>query len=305
MLIGLLLLTACNEDIKVSRQLNRTPSIWPDYKGVTVPPNIAPLNFCVTGPGNFDGNYALIIEGAGLKLTMTTTDSNFDISPTAWHDLLAKARGTAIRLTVCKKGSNGWEAFKPFSIQVATDSIDSYLAYRLIPPGYGLWYHMGIYQRNLENYDETAIVDNNTTDHNCVNCHSFPNQQADKMVFHMRAAHKGTYLVKDGHAEHIDREGMPPLVYPYWHPSEVYRLFFEQNLAVHFHQPCQPHRSIRQDVGHLRLRPSAPPCSKIAPHGVGIEIRDLSHLLTRRQMALLLFGRRCRLATRKLQEGTL
>lgn len=108
---------------------------------------------------------------------------------------------------------------------MATDSIDSYLAYRLIPPGYGLWYHMGIYQRNLENYDETAVVDNNTTDHNCVNCHSFPNQQADKMVFHMRAAHKGTYLVKDGHAEHIDREGMPPLVYPYWHPSEKYIAF--------------------------------------------------------------------------------
>lgn len=223
--LALLLLTSCSSDIKVSRHLNHTPNIWPDYKGVTIPPNIAPLNFCVASHGNSACRYALIIEGAGTRLTLKTTDSKFSIRPAEWHELLSKARGSALKLTVCRKGSSGWEAFKPFTIQVAADSIDSYLAYRLIPPGYGLWYHMGIYQRNLENYNESAIVDNSTTDYNCVNCHSFPNQQADKMVFHMRAAHKGTYLVKDGQAEHIDREGMPPLVYPYWHPSEKYIAF--------------------------------------------------------------------------------
>ena len=49
----------------------------------------------------------------------------------------------------------------------------SYLAYRLIEPGYELWNQMGIYQRNLEDYKQSPIMENKYSGQNCMNCHSF------------------------------------------------------------------------------------------------------------------------------------
>ena len=44
--IALLLLTACGEtDIKIAKQNGQDVEIAPDYKEVTIPQKIAPLNF--------------------------------------------------------------------------------------------------------------------------------------------------------------------------------------------------------------------------------------------------------------------
>ena len=76
--------------------------------------------------------------------------------------------------------------------------------YRLIPPGYALWNEMGIYQRNLENFDEFAILKNTQADRNCMNCHSFCVQDPEKMMFHLRAKHAGTMLVNGDEMKKLD-----------------------------------------------------------------------------------------------------
>ena len=67
------------------------------------------------------------------------------IPPSKWKKLLESAAGNSIQVTVQVKQGNEWVAYSPFTIQVAAEKIDSYLAYRLIDPGYELWIKMGIY----------------------------------------------------------------------------------------------------------------------------------------------------------------
>ena len=43
--ISLLFLSGCDETVKDARQEAAQPLIYPDYAGVTIPANIAPLNF--------------------------------------------------------------------------------------------------------------------------------------------------------------------------------------------------------------------------------------------------------------------
>ena len=40
----------------------------------------------------------------------------------------------------------------------------SYIAYRLIDPGYQLWNEMGIYQRELASFDQEPILENRLMD---------------------------------------------------------------------------------------------------------------------------------------------
>ena len=48
--------------------------------------------------------------------------------------------------------------YDDFDIHVAEDEIDEYLVYRLIEPSYIEFRQLGIYQRNLTDFEETAIV---------------------------------------------------------------------------------------------------------------------------------------------------
>ena len=40
-------LLSCSDSVKVSRTLDAMPAIFPDYNGVVIPPNMAPLNFAL------------------------------------------------------------------------------------------------------------------------------------------------------------------------------------------------------------------------------------------------------------------
>ena len=40
-------LLSCSDSVKVGRTLDEAPAIFPDYAGVVIPPNIAPLNFAL------------------------------------------------------------------------------------------------------------------------------------------------------------------------------------------------------------------------------------------------------------------
>ena len=222
-LLALISLAGCGKGrIVVSSQLGEEISIVPDYKEVTIPPNIAPLNFQI----NVSGASCLLIEDVqGNGFQVYGNKGLFDIPLKAWRKLLASNKGKDIRLTVCKEQAGEWLAYNPFSIHVAEEEIDPYIAYRLVQPGYYYWNQMGIYQRNLENYEQTAIYENRFTEYNCVNCHSFPARNPQKMLFHQRAKHAGTVLVNDGQVEKLNTktdETISALVYPYWHPSERY-----------------------------------------------------------------------------------
>ena len=146
MILGLM---ACSGPVRIQKNLEVKPEIFPDYVDVTIPPNIAPLNFklkdaCVEARA--------ILECGPEKLEIKTgKDACFVIPASGWKRLLRAASGNHLNVTVQAFVNDEWIAYVPFIIKVAKEPVDGWLAYRLIEPGYELWNRMGIYQRNLEN----------------------------------------------------------------------------------------------------------------------------------------------------------
>ena len=217
-------ITCGKNDIKISRTIDEVPVIFPDYKDVTVPYNIAPLNFSYMGKEAC----RLIVAGVDGEMQIEGKNGLFSFPGSAWKKLMERNKGGTIELAVAIQTGNEWVGYKSFFIHVAPEPIDAYLSYRLIPPGYEGWKEMGLYQRNLENYTQTAIYENKLTNGNCVNCHSYCNRNPDKMMFHARAEFGGTVLIRDKVIEKLNTKTdstMSALVYPYWHPSGNYIAF--------------------------------------------------------------------------------
>lgn len=226
---------ACTDGYKIDQQQDKDVSITPDYKDITVPYNIAPLNFTVNESllsfvkyEADDGN-SLIVEGK---------DGQTDIPLKKWHEFLELAQGKQVNVTVVVNQKGAHVAYKPFSFHVSSDPIDEYLAYRLIEPGYAIWNQMGIYQRNLTNFEETPIIENKITQGNCVNCHSFCDRDPEHYMFHMRSTLGGTVFVNGDSIDFVNtqtKETISPLVYPYWHPSGDFVAFSTNKTSQGFH----------------------------------------------------------------------
>lgn len=213
-------IVACGKgDISVSDSLHKDVIITPDYKNVTIPPNVAPLNFQTS----LEGATCLIIKDEkGEGFQVHAQDGLFVIPMGKWKSLLASNRGKSLTFTVCEAQGEIWKSYNPFKMFIAEEEADPYVAYRMLMSCYGQWNRMGIYQRNISNYDQTPIYENNLTDFNCINCHSFPNQDPTQLFFHMRTKAPGTVLMRDGNVEKLNTatpETMSALVYPYWHPT--------------------------------------------------------------------------------------
>lgn len=218
----LLVCAACNEKVTIHRSSNEVLPLTADYRGTTIPCNIAPLNF---GLKDNTKESCLVIRLDDEELQVPGSAKGFQIPPEKWKQLLQKAKGKALSFTVCLKEKEGWTGYRPFEVTVAPHEIDPYLAYRRIAPGYTLWGKMGIYQRDLTSFAETAILENSDTKGNCMNCHSFCGQNPQKMFFHLRKDFASSILIDDGNIEKLDTKTdstLSALVYPSWHPGGNY-----------------------------------------------------------------------------------
>ncbi|WP_320113652.1 hypothetical protein [Draconibacterium orientale] len=235
--IGLSFFWACTGNFTIDENLDETPPIFPDYAGVTVPANIAPLHFTLADSCDYTDAYALFESGTE-QVKVKAYEKQFAIGSSAWKKLMGSAQNGAIEVKIVTKTEEKWLAYKPFQFFVSPDPVDPYIAYRLIEPGYETWNEMGIYQRSLETFHQTEIVTNKTMDYNCVNCHSFCMQSPDTMLFHIRKDFSGTFVMRGNKIEKLNTktpETMSPLVYPSWHPSGNFVAFSVNSTKQMFH----------------------------------------------------------------------
>ena len=221
-IICLIVIAACRPEI--SGDIAQQPDIFPDYTDVTIPCNIAPMNFQVISQ---EGT-AWMAEVAAEDETVFIHSGNGLISfgKGQWKKLLSAGGELSIR--IYEKRDGKWLAYQKFSMYVNDDKVDPYLAYRLITPGYSLWREMSICQRDLESFKERRIYSNTQGKGNCVNCHSFCDRNPDQMLFHLRSEFAGTYIFRNGGREKLDTRAdslISALVYPYWHTSGHYVAF--------------------------------------------------------------------------------
>ena len=224
-----------SEPITVSRESKEKPSIFPDYTEVTIPYNIAPLNFRVDEKAE---KCCAKVEAEGAVVMECWGKQAIQFEPDAWKEMLLAHKGKSLAVTLLTKEGEAWTRWRSFSIKVSDRPIDSHLAYRLIEPGYEKWHIVGIYQRDLESFEEQPIIRNDMTGYNCMNCHSFCMGDPNQMMFHMRAANGGTYVIQHEKISKLNTKTkgtISNMTYPYWHPSGRYITTSVNDIKQFFH----------------------------------------------------------------------
>ncbi len=208
--------------------------IFPEYYRLTLPPNIAPLNFRILEPATA---YRVKVTGSGGDTWMRRQRSPLVSFPVdEWHRILSGSAGGTVAWEILAKQGGSWRRFNRIEHRVSADTIDSFLVYRLVHAVYLLWRDMGIYQRNLTNFDESPLTENFSTGHGCMNCHSFAAKDPSRMLLHFRILHPGTLIWKEGELSVADTRRPYTLsggVYPSWHPGGKHIAFSVGKLSPH------------------------------------------------------------------------
>lgn len=196
--------------------VDKAPRIRPDYIEIVIPPNIAPLNFLVKEPAT--QYFVKIYSTTGEAIDVVSRTAGITIPIRPWKKLLTANRGNKLYFDVYTSNqTNQWTRFKTITNTIAKDNIDPYLVYRKIRSVHSSWKRMGIYQRNLQNFEESLILDNRFHEGVCLNCHAFANNRTDKMSIGFRSLKYGSsaLLVEDGAAKKLGTK----FTYTAWHPS--------------------------------------------------------------------------------------
>ena len=253
---ALMMLASCANHPGVpssSRDAKSLPGIFPDYCNVTIPCNIAPLNFMLP-KGQYEECVARITTPDGKQQTYGD-GVKVQIPEDEWHDMLDASKGKSLKVEVWGKKGEEWLSFKPFEIYVAKDPIDEYVSYRLIEPSYVAWTYMEIAQRKLTTFEESQIFNNEITCNDikkgqCINCHSYQNYKTDNMLFHVRLANSGTVIVNDGKVSKVDLKRDYTIssgVYPSWHPTAKL-IAFSTNLTRQAFHTANPNKIEVYDI---------------------------------------------------------
>ena len=241
LLFSLTLLASCFSKPGVAVPENaaltgKLPVIFPDYTGVTVPVDIAPLDFEMADEGYSE--MIVRVEGSkGGQLAVQGDCAEFDIDE--WHQLLRENKGGQLTVTVYAEKDGQWKQYKDFRIKVSNQPLGEWgLTYRRVAPGYEVYSKLGLYQRDLSNFDETPILENTAVPGACLNCHTSNRTNPDQFTFHVRGDHGATLVQQNGKREWLKAKNDSlhgSMVYPYWHPSGKYCAYSTNTTHQSFH----------------------------------------------------------------------
>lgn len=212
------------------------PELYPDYVDVTIPCNVAPLNFlvrddeadalCVTVRGETD---SLVLHRRGRKALFPERE---------WHTLLERERGHRLTVTLLVRRQGRWTRYPAFSWSVVPDSLDAYITYRLIEPGYEVWHALQIEERCTENFDRRTLADNAQLGGKCMNCHIHAGRRGDCSLFYLRGRGGGALLNREGRLRKLELKDslmVTATTYGDFHPDGRYGVFSANDVIPLFH----------------------------------------------------------------------
>lgn len=214
--------------------VDRLPVIYPDYSRTVIPANIAPLNFLIKEKGDY--YFVRIHSQKGEAIEIFSRRPKVVIPQKAWRNLLKDNGERELYFDIfVRNGKNQWSCFAPVTNKIADEDIDDFVVYRKIHPTHVLYYgDIGIYQRNLRNFDEKVILDKSYLgEGSCLNCHTFCRNNPSKMLTGVRSPVYGvsTIVIQD---ENINKIGAK-FGYSCWHPSGKLAVYSVDNLPMFFH----------------------------------------------------------------------
>ena len=208
------------------------PRLQPDYAGIVIPPNIAPLDFRILDPGvKFQVEWH---APHGNPIRITSRTPAIRTPPKRWSELLRANAGEPLLCDIATQDSQGrWTRFVTITNRVAREEIDNYIAYRLLKPLFNSYVHVGIYQRDLRSFEQRPILENDQVNLQCLNCHTFLNRQPDTFALHTRTSTnpQPTVLVWSNQISRVDQT----MGYLSWHPSGRLLAFSANKLSLFSH----------------------------------------------------------------------
>ena len=243
---SLILITVlgCERSISVPTEFSlatNAPRLFPDYNGVTLPWNIAPINFRIDEEGT---RFVTVVSGSRSPESLTLTGRTVTLPENRWRALLTGNTDGEIRFDIFTETERGWTKWPRVTAKISGDAIDPWVSYRLIEPGYEVYGRISLNQRSLENFDERPIIDNaSVTVRTCVNCHHYQNRSGENFLFHSRGDFGGTTLAQNGQLRRLDtkRPDGNAAVYPAWHPTLPFIAFSTNRTRQTFHS-ASPNR---------------------------------------------------------------
>ena len=222
LIVGIICIS-CTSSPKDIARLGKLPEIYPDYIGVTIPADIAPLNFNLTDD-TFDCMDVVAFGSKGGEIHTHGKWADFDMDD--WHQLTEQNKGGKITLTVRVETDGHWAQYDDFDIFVSPYQLDDWgLTYRRIKPGYEVGGDIGIYQRDIHTFDEYAILTETVVPGRCFNCHTANRTNPDRITLQMRGEGGGTMIQKDGRQTWVETKTDITKAagsYSYWHPDGDY-----------------------------------------------------------------------------------
>lgn len=248
----------------------RLPRMDPDYSGIVLPPNIAPLNFSIREPGR--SFLVRIHSEAAEPIEIASRSPTIAVPLRRWHSLVGVSRGKDLQLDVYVENDGQWQQYLPIVNHVAEEEIDGYLAFRLVGLVHIQYGDVAIHQRNLANFEERPVLDGKPLRRACVNCHTFANNDPNRMFVGFRSRWlaesrigRGTLLVDHGKVEKLDVR----LGYTAWHPSGRMAAYSINNLEQLFHIAGPEVRDVIDTGGALAYYRLETRRSKIVPGAPG------------------------------------
>ena len=223
------LFTSCTPTPKDVVMQNQLPPVYPDYCDVTIPVNIAPLNFLLRSDCEA---IEVMVQGNGQSICVNArgNEAVFDLND--WKELLTESADKSLDVTVTALIDGKWIQYKTFHWHVVSDEVDPYLTYRLIEPDYEIFNHLQIQQRCVENFDVNAIGHYEQLENRCMNCHTFANQSPELSMMYVRGAGGGAILNQNGK---LSKLNIPGSVYFCFSPSGRYITYSTQKIIPAFH----------------------------------------------------------------------
>ncbi len=218
-------------DVENAVAVPRLPRIKPDYSQLTLPPNIAPLNFAILEPGR--RFFVRICPEKGAPIEIASRSPEIAIPIRRWRAMLEANRGKRLKWEIHAEVDGRWQRYQTMVHEIAREEIDPYLVYRFVGPIHNRWRETAIHQRDLTNFRSSVVLDGKSLERGCVNCHSFPANDPRRMLVAIRshALGHGT-LLADGAAAVKLRA---PFGYTAWHPSGRVAVYSVNKVRQFFH----------------------------------------------------------------------
>lgn len=199
-------------------EVDRLAAISPDYSGIIIPPNIAPLNFYIKESG--ECYYVKIYSKNSKPIKIYSKTGGIRIPLKPWKKLLSTNKGNEFYFEVFLKRQNQWERYAPIINTIAKEEIDSFMVFRQLRPQYYQKAEMKIIQRNIENYDQKLIIDQRSLN-GCFNCHSFFQKKPQKFIIQARHNGRNYMVLSDNGKVSLIEPKFRRLgsAYLSWHPS--------------------------------------------------------------------------------------